>query len=764
MGQSINAVHQPSRFLLAATHSKHGTVVASVFVCLVLITMFMKKKKIFELQTLFKKLNPMNSQNDGFILRTNFLLATSAALILATIGLLRSITTPAPIYASDEYGYLKQAQMVGESPSVAARDPYLQAINNRLYFKILDVARALSSDVTAVVRALNLIGYYGLLGVGGFLWLLRRGCKLGAGIFAFLLCAQAFSVFVLSLMPEITYAVIFTVGGWVLVTQIGARPTLAIVLSALIFVLLLYIKPHAVAVVLAFLVFVPAEAFLRRDLPSHLIGKSVLAVGVVMFFVAAINLWLFQDLSLRPHFIGVAYSKCTSWGLKFWMSTDHIGQAVRIASAHSLGIIILFPTLLLLRIRGEKGIFMRGNRSAVLQPLALFLSLCLIAVISMVIKFSVEVGALDAGEYGRLHGRYVAPLFPLMAWLVAEWSESQSTKVSRHWGLFIYVAAVVGFVLCLKEIRLFPWDYADLFLFFKGQNSYWPFPQLEWVRPAVLCIGVFLLGLCVNKKISVQAVLLALGMVASIGSLMRVTFWQENHARFQKKLSDAGRALRLAHPKLDDRLMILGTERYGSMSYVLYGYDGFPWVRQISAGETLCDIPLSVALVAGIGSVELPFELPIVQRFGALTLFGRDRAAIGGFVAPAPFLKSGESMITSFRAPLPDAMVWGFNEAEPWGAWTSKPVARVILNRKILGRVCIKGVAWVAARTAPSFTLKLGKTSVQVPATATPQPFLVECDVDVPAEEAQVLYPIYLKQPGSRPLGVALTQLEFTLR
>jgi len=705
----------------------------------------------------------MNSRADGFVFRLDFWLLV-AAVCLASLGWLRSLTTPAPIYASDEYAYLKKAQLVGGDPAVAARDPYLQALNNRLYFKVLDAARNLSVDVTTAVRAINFVGYYCLLGIGGFLWFRERGRKLGAAIFAFLLCAQAFSAYVVSLMPDVTYAVMFTVGAWVLVAQIGVRPIRAIILSAVIFVSLLYIKPHAVAIVLAFLLFVPLEALLRRDSLLHLIGKSVLAVGVVLFSVATLNTYFFQDLSLKAHFIGEVYANKTSGGLQFWMSTDHLRQAVVLAMAHNLGLIILFPTLLLLRVKGEEGIFNRGNRFAVVQPLALFAILCLTMVLSMVIKFSVEAGALNPNENARLHGRYVGFLFPLMAWLVAEGAESGNARAPRYWGILVYVAAVAGFIACLAGIHLFPWDYGDLFLFFEGTNSYWPFPQLEWVRPTALCIGVLLLGLAANKRISVSVLLLSLGMVVSVGSLVRVTFWQENHARFQKKLSDAGRALRLAHPEMNDRLMILGTDRYGSMSYVLYGYDGFPWVRQIEVGETPRDIPMSVALVAGVGAVELPFDLPIFQTLGALTLFGRDRAAIGGFVAPAPLLKSGESMIISFRAPLPDAMVWGFNVAEPWGAWTSQSVARVILNKKISGHVCIKGVAWVASPSAPSFTFKLGKTLVQVPATISPQPFSVECDVDALAEEIQVIYPIYQEQAGARSLGVALTQLEFTSR
>ena len=84
----------------------------------------------------------MNSRADGFVFRLDFWLLV-AAVCLASLGWLRSLTTPAPIYASDEYAYLKKAQLVGGDPAVAARDPYLQALNNRLYFKVLDAARNL---------------------------------------------------------------------------------------------------------------------------------------------------------------------------------------------------------------------------------------------------------------------------------------------------------------------------------------------------------------------------------------------------------------------------------------------------------------------------------------------------------------------------------------------------------------------------------------------------------------------------------------------
>jgi hypothetical protein len=684
----------------------------------------------------------------------------SIAILMGSVELVRLVTTPSPVYASDEYAYLQQSRLVGADSSFAARDPYIQAIGNRLYFKILSLVRWFSSDITGGVRALNFLGYYGLLGIGGFFWFRFRGLKRGAGLFSLLICIQAFSVYALSLMPEVTYAVMFTVGAWVLVTQIGAKPIRAITTSAVVFVSLLYVKPHAVAIIVAFLVFVPVEGLLRRDTFLRLLGKTALAFGVVLLSVMAFNTWLFQDLSLKPHFIGEVYSNITSGGLQFWMSTDHLRQAAGLAITHGLGIVILFPTLVLLQVWGKGGMLQRGNRSTVLQPLALFAALSLTVVLAMVIKFSVEVGSINAGENARLFGRYVGFLFPLLAWLVAEWSESARTTAPRYLVILVYALAAGGFVLCLRGLRLFPWDYADLFLFFDGTNHYWPFPQLEWIRPTVICIIVLLLLLGVTARISVSVMLLSIGMVVSVGSLVRVTYWQENHARLHKKYSDAGRALRLMHPEMDDRLMIFGTERFGLMSYVLYGYDGFPWVRQIIEGESSRDLPSQVSLAAGVGPVESPFESPILQSIGPVTVFAKDGGAMGGFVASTTILKAGETMKIPFQSPRPGAMVSGFNESEPWGAWTSKPVARVILNRKILGHVRINGSAWVASLSSPSFTLKLGKTLLQVPTSVTPQPFSVECNLDTPVDEIQIHYPVTRAQSESRPLGVALTQLE----
>jgi hypothetical protein len=156
------------------------------------------------------------------------------ALFLLTVSgvLLRVETTSSPIYASDEYAYLKHGLDLGK-PSVGGpeRDPGLVGLSNSIYLWIVRLAGRLTGDPTPTIRVVNFVCYFiGLPLLGG--WLLLR-CSDRSAVFRFigLLAVLPSSVFVLSPMPEILFATLYTVIAGLMVMLISPAPSSAALLS-----------------------------------------------------------------------------------------------------------------------------------------------------------------------------------------------------------------------------------------------------------------------------------------------------------------------------------------------------------------------------------------------------------------------------------------------------------------------------------------------------------------------------------------------------
>jgi hypothetical protein len=684
------------------------------------------------------------------------LLLIAAALTL--LALFRVQTTPAPIYASDEYAYLKRAQLSAQPGEVSARDSQLQEINNRLYYKVISLSSALGVDPTAFVRWINFVGLYGFVIGGGYVLLLRRTSRSAGSLFVLLACSQGFSVYVLSLMPDVLYSVMFTGATFTLFTQIERRPFVAYAGAAAISALMLYVKPHAVALVLALVLFAPLNGWLRCERLAVVLKHATVTILVIVIVIFLCNFWLFGDASFRLLFVGQTYKQVAFGNVDSWFSASRLSQVIQFTTAHFLALFLLFPVFVF-DIRRH---FRRDPRPAPEQLASLFLLISTVLVVAMVVKFSIEVAQGNPGEGDRLHGRYISFLFPALAWLTALRAGSNFSISVGPRAQLSYIGAFVVFVVLASLFRLFPWDYPDILVFFSGENKYWPTSILEFTRFAVWgIVGLVFLSFWV-LRLSSRGALVAVSCVLALGSSLRVTYWQEVHAREHQYLADAGRSLRALSLAQDSRLVVAGPDRFGWLSYVLYGYDGFPWVRQAADGVLRAeDVPSGVDVVAVVGPMLPPFSPASVQKIGPLNVFGRKRSSLGGFVNAA---QSGPatSFEVSFASPRPSAMVLGFNQSEPWGAWTSSSSAKIVLDQRLNGKFRFEGVAWVAKVTDAKIIIEVGASRVEIAAASSPTPFSFECIVSPSSEEIGVSYPVYLENAWSRPLGVALTQLRIT--
>ena len=265
-------------------------------------------------------------------------------LLIASVTLLRVETTPAPIYAGDEYAYLKHGLDLGK-PSVAgpARDPGLQGLSNSVYFWIVRLAGRLTGDPTPSMRVVNFVCYFiGLPLLGGWL-LLKRSGRTAVFLFIGLLAVLPSSVFVLSPMPEILFATIYTAIAVLTVLLLARAPTCAGLIAGAGLAMLAYIKPHALAAMAGFAVFFLVHSLKRwreREWPRRLLLLTFLAGIAIGIF--CINATILGRLTFAPQFVGNIYAE----PLQVAFSWSHFLQAAQtligFACLHTLILIMLF--------------------------------------------------------------------------------------------------------------------------------------------------------------------------------------------------------------------------------------------------------------------------------------------------------------------------------------------------------------------------------------------------------------------------------------
>jgi hypothetical protein len=694
--------------------------------------------------------------------------------LIAFAVLLRVGATPAPIYASDEYAYLKHGLDLGKSPDKvqSARDPHLQGVSNYVYFWIVQLAARISSDPTTALRILNFACYFVVLPLlGGSL--LRRHSGPGAHLwFLGLLALLPASVYVLSPMPEILFATVYTAIAVLTVLLIRSAPSVAGLLAGAGLGILVYVKPHAAAAILSFALFFFCHSlrnwrsgeWLRRLLPITFV--AALALGI--FFV---NLTILGQLSFAPKFAGDLYTGA----IQSAFSLSHFRKTVQGVSGyallHGLVLIVLFPLALAGSIQALGRFTQRKKKKTawdVFDNLALLTTISAAAFIAMTAHYTHYTGAADGSDSNRLHGRYLIVIFPsllivtchVFSILQGKPHTRLSTYVHNRWVLGAFTLTAIGTTWFLTHSKLFPWDYPELFSLYSKINNYWGWSAPLGLRIPVLSGGLSILLACLVFPRYAARLLVFGQAIFFSASLFLTTFWQETHARMNEPRAAFGRALRNeAGPNAED-LLLVGGGRFGDLSYALCGLLANPWVMSASQDSelTAAMIPPGVKLVATLGSYDVKFPFVSYSERGAHRTYGLDVSTIRTYSLPPPLWDRKEFVVHTSSNPCTGAL-FGFNTPEPWGAWTADDKAIILLPYQVQGNLSLKFRCWVAAKGEESVVLALGDATLTLQPDTTPTEFNLPVSVTSPTDRIQIHFPGARSKPWDRRIGVTISDI-----
>ena len=239
--------------------------------------------------------------------------------------------------------------------------------------------------------------------------------------------------------------------------------------------------------------------------------------------------------------------------------------------------------------------------------------------------------------------------------------------------------------------------------------------------------------------------------------------WQFARSERVGLLAIQGRALRDLIPETErDRGTIIGSDRYGIMSYFLFGFSSDAWVRVIPEGEsiTLEMLPLDTDWVILLDNYDLNIPIKSIMSTGDVWL---------GWLSPNSLalherveLWDGKPLQFTFDAREITYMLDQFNKPEPWGAWSATDGARILLPVIVSGKVRIEIVGWInPGSSAQQLHLHVGSTSVPVELSADKGKSCMIMDVLEPSQVITLRGVDPIRQsPRARPRAVALVELK----
>ena len=674
-----------------------------------------------------------------------------------------------PLFASDEYAYFIRGKFFGLDHELVALDPFLQFIDNQLYFAKLHFLHAVGGDATtALVRVLNAVEY----GLAGLLLLalfrrLAPDATHVPGFVAFLLLPTA--IYNFAVMPETDMVLLGCVLAWLAVVATPRAPLLAAAVAGVVLAVALLVKPHALAMLaalLAYLVLAGGSAgrgdALRRRIAAPLVLLASTWIGLVV-------LWrlLTGRLALDPG----AFLGLTFYGRSLLLNELAGDAAAKWLSvldyflANLVVMVLVFAPALAGAVHGAWRALRAGRAPAAarLDALALFTLLMLGAHLAMTAHFTAGAAILGAADAMRLHGRYLAPAVATLPFLAFCYLRQAGPGLLRATAASGIVAAVAFAALVVPRYRIYPWDNPLLFAFYQADNRYefhfaGLLPQLGWGLAVVLVGGYLAAALWRRAGRAILAAQLLLLLV--YGHLL-VLDWLVFHSRANADLVARSRAAAtIVGPGAMGDGVLVTERRFGDTAYILYALGNAPRVLLRPAGSVVSAADVGDArwvLVNGPYPVDIGIASYV--ELGGMRLHAQN--VVAAEAGDLPELQAGE--VHELRLASPQVRTSGFNDPEDWGRWSAAPTALVHVGRRLRGRVELEFFAWtLPGNTAHPLVVSAGDAAVEVRLSASGAAYRQQLDIGTETDTLRFAMPTLRPGDSHRDLGVALARL--TLR
>ena len=390
---------------------------------------------------------------------------------------LRNSILDTPIYASDEYAYLADWEVLPRTCAALEERSGLQN-PNILYFRIVQAAFSITSHAWNTLRLMNVI-LYSAVGLLVAAVVYHRSTAVVTCGFLILYFLLPWSGYVASVMPEVAAYTAIALVAVAAIAAIRLRSLLLCAAAGLLAAGSYYVKPNVVGVVIGTALFFLAH--FRKDQSRQqrlLCGCSAIATFLASLYLGVL-LWRWlagEPLAWSPDLISGLYAgelAQSSGGA--WHT---LARLCAYSAGHALVLLLLFP----FGIAGIAELLWTNEnvakpRTAVPSTtftLARWFSWVLGPSILAVSFYSVktEIGRYDHPLYGRYLG-FAFPILLLFSLLFFHTNlarANRSIETKRLWfriaGVLLFSGLMGWQLFAGRHFRIYPWDYPELTAFF----------------------------------------------------------------------------------------------------------------------------------------------------------------------------------------------------------------------------------------------------------------------------------------------------------
>lgn len=362
--------------------------------------------------------------------RTNRdLIAVLLIVAVSSLVFARDLFVDNSVVFHDEYVYKVSADQQLDQSLVISRG-LAPRVPNRLFLGVYGIGSYFGSNYYAFAQFLN-VAFWAL----GLFFLFRLALASGLSDTRALLYLGAAALLPLSaytkyFMPEAMFFSLFCASVYALMVGLRQEKDGPFVVAGLLVGVLYFVKPHALALLVANVAFLMLHP-LRARLNTLFVGGALAAMGVGKLMVAPVP--------AGTSSLGV-YSQVIENQLNTFATNPGLGKVfAQVAAGHALFVACVFGLVVVTVIVSLVPQLRLNEGGAGFTPVRM-LSAYLVATGIVLVGMSVVFTSL-AGEAGRLHSRYYFFLYPIALLVLFHFEELRLTRAGRFLGL---LSVIVG--------------------------------------------------------------------------------------------------------------------------------------------------------------------------------------------------------------------------------------------------------------------------------------------------------------------------------
>lgn len=687
-----------------------------------------------------------------------------AVLLALTAMTVRLVSTPSPIMGSDEYAYLQTAHFDSEQKTLFALDPNMQRVDNKIVPWIYRISALVAPSHPEEVWRLGNVIAFCLAALLLFSIFRRQFGERAAGLAAALYLLMPFSFYATLLLPEVPFQIFVYLLVWLWTRADGPPPLWILSASAVLCGFGYLVKPHAAAAIVASLGFVVLMELRRPDRPlttrlAH--GALRAALFAALTYASMRILKHLLDPSADSAVISSFYASYLTRLLEPGYLWRHMVFIAGYAIAHAVVLLGFFaPGIALL---GRKTIAgwraptapLEGNSPVVLPT---FVTLLAVSFIAMVALFTDAAASQDASEAYRLHGRYLSALLPFVAAFAV--AGVASKRGHRLVGIVGLAAVLTVAWAANRWMRLYPWDYPDLFGLFFPMRGHWGFEGVKRWPALLVCFAAAVCYILYAIRGSRVAYVIFL-CISLTCAHVQMSAWLRSQAAVSRSYIDEGHAIATyVSPAATGSGAIITKERWGNITYLLASLNSLQHVV-VTDGKHVVradNLPLNLDWIVVGPDIDVDFPGAARIQFKHHRLYVLGKGVRWPEIGDAAVWTGAPLTLALSNLP-PGSHLIGFNEPEPWGAWSSDVTnSAVILPVEVSGRVSLSFFGWVADPQGGDVQIVLGDTTKTIRVGGTGGEYQMDLEVPKPSNRL-VFRTVPIREDGGRRLGVAVARI-----